>query len=314
MMNIEELMKSQWREAESVPPKAAWERLEKGLDAAAATPKTRRIGKGGVAIVASGIAVTAGLAVALLFATGKSGNDEIAQTSAIQGNVSELPTALAEEHDSRRDDGRQTVLVTDEPRAAAADQQKSHAATAMVVQQPDAQADASASVVRQSLPPVASVTANNDDTERHIDNHDNPSTTSNRPLVATTTTNITPAQHKEMDAPTKPSEPEVETATRADESAAARIAAREAIEKQLYIPNLLTPNSDGYNDCWVLKGTEGLGTIHVQIFSAKGRRVFSASDYANDFCGADLPSGNYFYVITIKEKDFTRRGVLVIRR
>lgn len=89
--------------------------------------------------------------------------------------------------------------------------------------------------------------------------------------------------------------------------------AREAVDKLLMIPNLITPNFDGYNDCWVLKNMESLGSVQVQIFTAQSKRVFSSSNYQNDFCGDDLPDGNYFYVVAIRDKQYIRRGVLVIR-
>lgn len=87
----------------------------------------------------------------------------------------------------------------------------------------------------------------------------------------------------------------------------------EAVDKLLMIPNLVTPNFDGYNDCWVLKNIESLGSVQVQIYTAQGKRVFSSSNYQNDFCGDDLPDGNYFYVIAIRNMQYSRRGVLVIR-
>lgn len=80
------------------------------------------------------------------------------------------------------------------------------------------------------------------------------------------------------------------------------------------VPNLLSPNGDGYNDCWVLPNMDQYGTVQVQIYTAKSQRVFISTDYHNDFCGDDLPDGNYFYVLNFRDLKTSRRGVLVIKR
>lgn len=85
-------------------------------------------------------------------------------------------------------------------------------------------------------------------------------------------------------------------------------------EPPIAIPNLLTPNGDGYNDCWVIPNLEQYGTVQVQIYTAKSKRIFSSADYRNDFCGDSYADGNYFYVIQFRDLNVSRRGVLVIKR
>ena len=80
------------------------------------------------------------------------------------------------------------------------------------------------------------------------------------------------------------------------------------------IPNVITPNGDGYNDCWVIPDLERYGKVQVQIYTAGNQRVYSSPSYDNSFCGADLPSGNYFYILKLHDYNIVRRGVLVIRR
>lgn len=91
-------------------------------------------------------------------------------------------------------------------------------------------------------------------------------------------------------------------------------AKRQPEKLSIVIPNLLTPNGDGYNDCWVIPGLEQYGTVQVQIYTAKSKRIFSSSDYNNDFCGDSYVDGNYFYVILFRDLNISRRGVLVIKR
>ncbi len=85
-------------------------------------------------------------------------------------------------------------------------------------------------------------------------------------------------------------------------------------EKVINIPNVITPNGDGFNDCWRIPDLEQYSHVVVQIFTAKSQRIYSSSDYHGEFCGADLPEGNYFYVIRISDINYSRRGVLVIKR
>lgn len=82
----------------------------------------------------------------------------------------------------------------------------------------------------------------------------------------------------------------------------------------LNVPNLITPNGDGYNDCWIIPDLEKYGTARVQIYNAQNRRVYSSNDYKNTFCGDNLPDGNYFYILVLPDSKITRRGALVISR
>lgn len=86
------------------------------------------------------------------------------------------------------------------------------------------------------------------------------------------------------------------------------------IEISVVIPNLLTPNGDGYNDCWAIPDLAKYGRASVQIYTAQSKRVFLSDNYRGEFCGDDMPSGNYFYILSIPEHNYTRRGVLVIKR
>ncbi|MBQ9472994.1 MAG: gliding motility-associated C-terminal domain-containing protein [Bacteroidales bacterium] len=82
----------------------------------------------------------------------------------------------------------------------------------------------------------------------------------------------------------------------------------------LFIPNLLTPNGDGYNDVWRIEGLPGLGVAQVVIYTPQGRQVYKSNNYKNDFDGANVPDGNYIYTFQIKEQNIMRRGALVIKR
>ena len=83
------------------------------------------------------------------------------------------------------------------------------------------------------------------------------------------------------------------------------------------IPSLITPNMDGINDYFVLRGLSTLGKTELTIFDRRGVKVFSNSNYDNRWDGVDLngkrlPDDTYFYVIkTQNGKSIS--GYIVIR-
>lgn len=62
------------------------------------------------------------------------------------------------------------------------------------------------------------------------------------------------------------------------------------------IPNVITPNSDGQNDTWVINGLYRGGSS-VKVFNRWGNLVFSSANYANTWRGGGLPDGTYFYEV-----------------
>ena len=75
----------------------------------------------------------------------------------------------------------------------------------------------------------------------------------------------------------------------------------------------VTFNGDGINDFFEVRGVETCGfTFNVLIFNRWGNKVFEATNYQNDWGGfspensvgssGTLPSGTYYYIITIPEK------------
>lgn len=86
--------------------------------------------------------------------------------------------------------------------------------------------------------------------------------------------------------------------------------------KDLIIPNIFTPNGDGYNDFFEIKNNENW-TIQVAIFNRWGIKVYENKDYKNNWNGNDLGSGVYFYVLTATapgRKGFKQNGSLELLR
>lgn len=70
------------------------------------------------------------------------------------------------------------------------------------------------------------------------------------------------------------------------------------------IPNVMTPNSDGQNDFFVIEGIAGRDNF-VQIWDRWGKEVFSAANYQNNFSARGLHDGTYFYLIRILDQEYT---------
>ena len=86
----------------------------------------------------------------------------------------------------------------------------------------------------------------------------------------------------------------------------------------LIIPSLITPNLDGNNDFFVIKGLETIGKTSVTIFNRWGSRVYENDEYDNSWEGVDdkenpLQDDTYFYVIK-PANGKAIKGYLVIRR
>ena len=79
-------------------------------------------------------------------------------------------------------------------------------------------------------------------------------------------------------------------------------------EDVLFIPNAITPNNDGANDFWEIKGLQYFDHSEVIILNRWGDEVFTASPYLNDwrgtFNGKGLPEGTYYYILKLRYRNF----------
>jgi gliding motility-associated-like protein len=90
------------------------------------------------------------------------------------------------------------------------------------------------------------------------------------------------------------------------------------VVNEFIIPSLITPNGDGRNDYFVLRGLATLGRTELIIFDRRGAQVYKNLNYDNSWNGLDynknpLPDDTYFYVIkSANGKSIS--GYIVIRR
>jgi gliding motility-associated-like protein len=81
------------------------------------------------------------------------------------------------------------------------------------------------------------------------------------------------------------------------------------------IPNVISPNNDGYNDSLDLIG---LDVVNLQIFSRWGRLVYEKANYLDEWYGqnnngGELPDATYFYFAQLKTGETKRGWILVFR-
>jgi gliding motility-associated-like protein len=73
------------------------------------------------------------------------------------------------------------------------------------------------------------------------------------------------------------------------------------ILKNIIIPNVFTPNGDGINDLWEIKGLSDYPGSSIKIYNRYGQVVFESKGYGRPwdgmFKGNSLPSGTYYYII-----------------
>ena len=92
----------------------------------------------------------------------------------------------------------------------------------------------------------------------------------------------------------------------------------------LNIPNGFSPNGDGTNDFFVIKGLDNYPGTTIFIYNRWGNLVYKKQDYQNDWngqsnvsgalMGQNLPNGTYFFILDLKTNTKPLNGYVVIRR
>lgn len=89
-----------------------------------------------------------------------------------------------------------------------------------------------------------------------------------------------------------------------------------SIPIKITIPNVFTPNGDGYNDYFVIEGIENCTDSRLFIKSNSGKIVFQSANYQNDWSGDNLPDGVYLYYFVYKANNIEEKmsGRVIIKR
>jgi len=76
---------------------------------------------------------------------------------------------------------------------------------------------------------------------------------------------------------------------------------KEILIIQIEIPNVFTPNNDGINDKFEIKGIELVPGCQLVVFNRWGKKVFESSSYQNDWDGEKSSDGTYYFIFTLPE-------------
>jgi len=68
------------------------------------------------------------------------------------------------------------------------------------------------------------------------------------------------------------------------------------------IPNVITPNSDGDNDTFEIKGLGKFASSEIVIFNRYGDHVLEKQNYQNDWNAPGQVAGTYFYVLKLTDR------------
>lgn len=85
---------------------------------------------------------------------------------------------------------------------------------------------------------------------------------------------------------------------------------------KITIPNIFTPNGDGYNDYFIIEGIEDCKEPKLFIKSKSGQLMYQSTNYQNDWNGENCIDGIYMYYFTYKINNIEEKmsGRVIIKR
>lgn len=93
---------------------------------------------------------------------------------------------------------------------------------------------------------------------------------------------------------------------------------RAFVELDLDIPTGFTPGGDGINDTWDIGNINLFDRAKVEVYSREGEQVFFTENQEEAWDGTQnsqpLPTGSYFYIITLNEGEQVYKGVVTLLR
>ena len=90
------------------------------------------------------------------------------------------------------------------------------------------------------------------------------------------------------------------------------------VYKNVIIPNAFSPNGDGINDLWQIRGLSSYPDAVLQVFNRYGQQLYYSKSYNipwdGTFKGTPLPVGTYYYVVDLKIGEPPLSGWVLILR
>jgi gliding motility-associated-like protein len=88
------------------------------------------------------------------------------------------------------------------------------------------------------------------------------------------------------------------------------------VSPSLTVPNTFTPNADGINDIWEIKGLIAYQEATIDVFNRYGQKLFHSNGYSSPWNGTlngqTLPSACYYYIIDTKINHQVLNGYVTI--
>ncbi|HNQ68072.1 MAG TPA: gliding motility-associated C-terminal domain-containing protein, partial [Bacteroidales bacterium] len=92
----------------------------------------------------------------------------------------------------------------------------------------------------------------------------------------------------------------------------------------LLITNAITPDADGYNDTWKIRGIEAFDYVKINIFDRWGNEIFlfdgtglqytdNLNQWNGKFKDRDLPSGSYLFILVLNNEIIHKGTISLIR-
>jgi gliding motility-associated-like protein len=103
----------------------------------------------------------------------------------------------------------------------------------------------------------------------------------------------------------------------AKESTSVKITLRDVEQQEMpEIPNVITPNGDGKNDCFVFddlpQGSCSNAFIDITVFNRWGKQVFYTQTKSHNWCPTDISGGYYYYVIRYTANSY-KGGLTILK-
>lgn len=110
----------------------------------------------------------------------------------------------------------------------------------------------------------------------------------------------------------------------ADDNLVNNVSSNTTYPTDFFIPDGFSPNGDGINDFFVIRGIENYPKNTLTIYNRWGNNVFEASPYHSTWKGEStkgtrigedkLPTGTYFYLLDLGDKSKIIKGTLYLNR
>jgi gliding motility-associated-like protein len=87
----------------------------------------------------------------------------------------------------------------------------------------------------------------------------------------------------------------------------------------LIIPQVITPNNDGFNDEWRIRNIDLYPNAEVRIFTRWGKMIFSSKNLSDNpwngtISGKPAPTDSYHYILYLNDGSEPRSGVISVIR